>query len=63
MLPAMRDMTYAGWKACGYQVRKGEVATGREPKYPFQATFTRDQVNEINDMGDFRLVDTGPSED
>lgn len=47
-------MTYDNWKAAGYRVRRGEKATGRDPKTG-EATFTRDQVNEGNDLGDYRF--------
>lgn len=41
----MKAKTYDEWREIGYQVRKGEKATGRDPKTG-KPTFTRDQVEE-----------------
>lgn len=40
----MKALTYDTWKAAGYQVRKGEKASGRNAKG--EPTFTRDQVED-----------------
>lgn len=47
----MKALTYDEWKAAGYQVMKGEKSTGRNKKG--QATFTREQVQEAEDLNDF----------
>lgn len=52
----MKAKTYDDWRLLGYQVCKGEKATGRCPKTG-KATFTREQVEErdyedITDFGD-----------
>ena len=44
----IKPRTYDDWILLGYQVRKGEKATGRDPKTG-KATFTRDQVDEPDD--------------
>lgn len=41
-------MTYDDWLLAGYQVRKGEKATGRNPRTG-KPTFTRDQVEEATE--------------
>ena len=40
----MKAKTYEEWSELGYQVRKGEKATGRNKEGG--ATFTRDQTDE-----------------
>ena len=40
----MKSKTYAGWREIGYQVIRGEKATGRDKSGA--PTFTRDQVEE-----------------
>lgn len=44
----MKALTYDDWRALGYQVRKGEKASGRNPQG--KTTFTRDQVEERDDF-------------
>lgn len=44
----MKRLTYDDWKALGYQVRKGEKATGRDPRTG-APTFTREQVDDRED--------------
>lgn len=44
----MKAKTYEDWRLIGYQVIKGEKATGRDPKTG-KATFTRNQVEDIVD--------------
>ncbi len=39
----MKPLTFDGWKAAGFRVRRGERATGRCPRTG-AATFTREQV-------------------
>lgn len=51
----MKAMTYDDWQAAGFQVRKGEKATGRCPRTG-KPTFTRAQVEES------RAFDRGPRE-
>lgn len=46
----MKDKTYDEWRQLGYQVRKGEKATGRNKK--LEPTFTREQVDERFDPGE-----------
>ena len=41
----MKQKTYDEWRELGYQVRKGERATGTCPKTG-KRTFTREQVDE-----------------
>lgn len=40
----MKSLTFDEWKALGYQVRRGEKASGRNKQG--KATFNRDQVDE-----------------
>lgn len=51
----MRALTYEGWRLLGYQVVKGEKSTLRSPKG--EPLFTREQVKESGDIGDFRMTD------
>lgn len=51
----MKTMTYDDWKAAGFQVTKGQQATGRCPRTG-KPTFTRAQVEES------RSFDRGPRE-
>lgn len=44
----MKALPYDDWLAAGYQVRKGEKATGRNPRTG-KPTFTRDQVEEATE--------------
>lgn len=41
----MKAKTYDQWRELGYRVRKGEHATGRDPRTGAR-TFTREQVDE-----------------
>lgn len=50
----MKAKTYDEWKELGYQVRRGEKSSGRDRSGA--ATFTREQVEEQNDIGQFRFV-------
>lgn len=55
----MKSKTYDEWRELGYQVRKGERATGSDPKTG-KATFTRGQVDEreeYDDMDDEPFID------
>ena len=47
----MKQKTYDEWRELGYQVRKGERATGTCPKTG-KRTFTREQVDARYDPGD-----------
>ena len=51
----MKARTYQDWQDCGYYVRKGEVSTARDKDG--NAVFTREQVSEQNDIGDYLLED------
>ena len=42
----MKSKTYAGWREIGYQVIRGEKASGRDKAGV--PTFTRDQVEEVD---------------
>lgn len=42
----MKSKTYEGWREIGYQVIRGEKASGRDRAG--QPTFTRDQVEEAS---------------
>ena len=42
----MKAKSYSDWRAIGYQVIRGEKASGRDRSG--QPTFTRDQVEEAN---------------
>lgn len=44
----MKVLTYDEWRALGYQVRRGEKASGRNAQG--KTTFTRDQVEEREDF-------------
>lgn len=44
----MKALTYDDWRDLGYQVRKGEKASSRNPQG--KALFTRDQVEEREDF-------------
>lgn len=43
----MKRLTYEDWRAGGFQVRKGEKATGRDPRTG-KPTFTRAQVEAFD---------------
>jgi hypothetical protein len=44
----MKSLTFEDWKAAGFYVRKGEKSARRCPKTG-KPTFTRDQVEPINE--------------
>lgn len=39
----MKSLTYRDWQAAGYQVKRGEKASGKDKQG--RPTFTRDQVD------------------
>lgn len=51
----MKAKTYDDWKLLGYQVKKGQVSNLRDAQG--RALFTRDQVREQYDLGDYTLID------
>lgn len=52
----MKMKTYDQWKELGYQVKKGEVSNHRDKQG--RAVFSRDQVREQYDLGDYALIDS-----
>ena len=51
----MKALTFDGWQAAGYRVRRGEHATGRDDNG--EATFTRDQVEDMPERQYFNQMD------
>jgi hypothetical protein len=48
----MKPLTWDQWKAAGFAVKRGERSIGHNKAGV--ATFTRDQVVEVYDLGDDR---------
>jgi hypothetical protein len=49
----VKSKTYDEWQELGYQVIKGEKSEGKNAQG--KPTFTRDQVKEKDDIGNFRM--------
>ena len=51
----MKSMTFDQWHDAGFHILKGEHATGKNADG--EATFTRDQVCDMNDRQYFNQMD------